>query len=320
MSLKLTIGVCVKNSEKTIKEAIDSIVSQKYSTALIQLIVVDGCSNDKTMSIIAKTTAKTSIKVETYSDRGGGLGLARQIVVDKANGKYIIFVDADVKLFNDFAKNQVQFMEDNPNIGIAYGKPMLQEGPLASSVWNLYQFTLGNNAATIYRPEALRRVGGWDPNIKGAGEDSDLTDRIQTKGFLVSMNEQARFVHKNRENIRDLLAEQSWFGYGGHYLSHKRNHQYPTWRANPIGAFRYGLKTAFKAYRLTYKKISFLIPSQMVLNNISWWIGFYKAHFDGYGHKISGSTVFPTRKDASSDYNRRITHHIRAPKSEIGCS
>ena len=288
MSLKVTIGVCVKDSQKTIKEAIDSIINQQYPAELIQLIVVDGCSKDKTMSIVAKTTAKTGVKVETYSDKGGGLGLARQIVVNKANGEYIIFADADVKLFDDFAKNQVKFMEENPNVGVAFGKAMYQEGTLASSVVNLIQFTQGGNAATIYRPEALRRVGGYDPNIKGAGEDSDLIDRIQTRGFLVSINEQARFFHKSRENLRDLLAELSWLGYGGHYLSHKRNHQYPTWRDNPIGAFRYGLKIAFKAYRLTHKKISFLIPTQMVLNSISWWFGFYKGHIDGYGHKIGG--------------------------------
>jgi hypothetical protein len=60
------------------------------------------------------------------------------------------------------------------------------------------------------------------------------------------------------------------------------------WRDNSIGAFRYGLRMAFKAYRLTHKKISFLIPMQMVLSSIFWWFGFYKGHIDGYGHEIRG--------------------------------
>jgi glycosyltransferase involved in cell wall biosynthesis len=77
MKIKVTIGVCVKNKEKTIKEAVDSIISQKYPAELMQLIVVDGCSKDKTMSIVAATTAKTKVRVETYSDQGRGLGVAR---------------------------------------------------------------------------------------------------------------------------------------------------------------------------------------------------------------------------------------------------
>lgn len=291
MSSKVTIGVCVKDSEKTIKEAIDSIINQQYPAELIQLVVVDGCSKDKTMSIVANTTAKAKVKVELYSDEGRGLGVARQIVVNQANGKYIIFVDADVKLFDDFVKMHVKFMEENPNVGVGLGKPMLfQGGTLVLSVWNLYVYATCacGTDATIFRPEALRRVGGFDPNIKGAGEDSDLLNRIQTGGFLVSHNEQARWLHKSRENLRDFLAERSWFGYGAHYRSHKTNRLSYTWRDNSIGAFRYGLKWAFIAYRLTHKKISFLIPTQMVLSDISWWFGFYKGHMDGYGHETRG--------------------------------
>jgi len=130
MDAKVTIGLCVKDSEKTVRESVCSIVKQKYPTELIQLIVVDGCSKDKTMAVINRTTEKTQVKVETYSDKGRGLGAARQIVVNKAVGKYIIFADADVKLFDDFTKKHVSFMEENPNVGVAFGKPMYQEGTL----------------------------------------------------------------------------------------------------------------------------------------------------------------------------------------------
>jgi hypothetical protein len=79
------------------------------------------------------------------------------------------------------------------------------------------------------------------------------------------------------------LAEQSWFGYGGHFFSHKAN-RHPTWRYSLIAAFGNGLKYASKAYRQTHSKISFLIPLRLVLANISWWFGFIKGHIDGYGH------------------------------------
>lgn len=289
MSVKVTIGVCAKNSEKTIKETIDSIINQQYPAELIQLIVVDGCSKDKTMSIVADSTGKTRMKVEIYSDEGRGLGAARQTVVNKATGKYIIFVDADVKLFDDFVKMHVKFMEENPSIGVAFGKPMYQEGTLVSSIWNLYQYATGGfsgNDATVYRPEALRSVGGFDSNIKGAGEDTDLLNRIQTRGFLVSVNEQARWLHKNRDNLKGFLAERSWMGYGGHYFFHKINRR-PTWHDSFVAAFGSGLKLEYKAYRQTQRKLSFLIPLQLVLGNVFWWFGFFKGHIDGYGHTKS---------------------------------
>ena len=287
MDPKVTIGVCVKDSEKTIRESVYSIINQKYPAELIQVIIVDGCSKDKTTSIIDRTTEKTRVKVETYSDKGRGLGVARQLVVNKANGKYIIFADADVKLFDDFTKKHVSFMEENPNVGVAFGKPMYQEGTLVSTVGNLYFYTTGGslgNDATIYRPEAIKEVGGFDPNIIGAAEDKDLINRIRAKGWLISINEKARFFHKSRENLRDFWAERSWFGYGDHYISHKNKNGYPLWHKLPIGSLKYGLRMAIKAYRLTHRKISFLVPLQLVLGNISWWFGFIKGHIDGYGH------------------------------------
>ena len=102
-----------------------------------------------------------------------GLGKARQLVVNKANGKCIIFADADVKLFDDFTKKHVSFVEENPNVGVAFGKPMNQEGTLVSTVWNLHCYATGGsvgNCATIYRPEAIEEVHGFDPNIKRAIE------------------------------------------------------------------------------------------------------------------------------------------------------
>ena len=298
MSSRVTIGVCTKNSEKTVKEALESMINQKYPVELVQIIIVDGCSSDRTTSIVASLSAKTSVKFETYSDNGGGLAVARQIVVNKACSKYIIFADADVKLFDDFVKNHVKFMEENPRVAVAFGKPMYQEGNLVSSVGNLCQYITGGfsgNDATIYRAEALKNVGGFDTSIKGAAEDDDLIYRIRTKGWLISVNGKARFFHRNRENIRDFLVEQSWFGYGGHYYSHKTKRR-PDWRQNILGAFRNGLRMAFKAYKLTHKKISFLIPLRMVLAKASWWFGYFKAHLDGYGHKMHDERDFESAK------------------------
>lgn len=100
------------------------------------------------------------------------------------------------------------------------------------------------------------------------------------------MNENARFFHDSRENIRDFWVEQTWFGYGDHYISHKHKHLFPLRHNIPLGSFVNGLKFALKVYRLTRRKGSFLIPLQLVFGSIAWWYGFFKGHANGYGHKI----------------------------------
>lgn len=283
----VTIGVCVKDSERTIKEAIESIINQKFAKELIQLIIVDGCSRDKTLPIVAGLTAKAPIKVELYSDKSRGLSVARQIVVNRAKGKYIIFADADVRLFDDFVRAHVDFMEKNPHAGMAFGSPMLHEGTLVSKIWALRIYAdcrYSGTGATIYRSEVLRQVGGFDLNIRGAAEDTDLISKIREKGWLILNNQKARFFHKNKENLLEFWIEQSWFGYGGHYVNHNNKNVAPLWESIPFRAFAYGFKIALKAYELTTEKKSFFIPAQMLLGNISWWFGFIKGHLDAYGH------------------------------------
>ena len=58
----------------------------------------------------------------------GGLGVARQIVVDKACGKYIVWVDDDVTLPKDFVRKQVGYMEQNPHVGIAGARYIFKGG------------------------------------------------------------------------------------------------------------------------------------------------------------------------------------------------
>jgi GT2 family glycosyltransferase len=145
--------------------------------------------------------------------------------------------------------------------------------------------SMGNDA-TIYRTETIREAGGFDVNIRGAAEDRDLIARIRAKGWLASTNKKARFFHNHRESFSEFWREQTWFGYGSHYFSHKSKNVDPAWRALPFMTFIYTLRIACKAYKLTLRKLSFLIPLQMGLGNIFWWFGFAKAHIDGFGHRI----------------------------------
>jgi glycosyltransferase involved in cell wall biosynthesis len=292
MNVLVTIGLCVKNSEKTILNSINSIINQDYPSELIQLIIVDGCSKDNTVSVIAEALSNTTLRAETFSDEGRGLGTARQIVAAKGIGKYIVFADGDVTLFPDFIMKHVKYMEENPCAGVAFAKSSSKptsNGTLVSNVAALFNYTeeySKGSAATIFRAEAITQAGGFDINITGAAEDIDLIARIQDKGWLIAANRDARFLHEHRERLGDFWREYAWFGYGSHYFNHKNKNALPAWHNLPIGYLIFTLKTARKSYRLTSQKISFLIPAQMMLANISWWFGFTKAHMAGYGHRL----------------------------------
>jgi teichuronic acid biosynthesis glycosyltransferase TuaG len=81
------------NSDKFIAETIQSVENQTYQNW--EMIIVDDCSIDNTVAIIAKFVANDS-RVHLFQlDKNSGTGIARNFALSKAKGQYITFLDAD---------------------------------------------------------------------------------------------------------------------------------------------------------------------------------------------------------------------------------
>jgi len=283
----LTIGICTKNSAETVDKTLESIASQDFPLYGVEIIIVDGGSRDKTLEIVRKFLERTKIKGHVFCDKGAGLSSARQIVLDNAQGNYILWVDSDVILSTNFINHQLSFMEKSPHVALVWGRGCLTETKsLVAAVHNLLFCTLDvvYFGATISRTSALREVGGFDTRIKGAAEDVEIKIRLHLNGWKCLINEKAIFYHIPKNTLRDLFKQYSWYGYGDHFLHHK----YPKlinipYRLPPI-FFGWGVKLAKKSYKKTRKKESFLIPLLCLFISICWCFGFVKAHGEDYGH------------------------------------
>jgi len=296
----------VKNSGKTLQKCLESIVNQKYPKELMEIIVVDGGSTDDTMDIATSIISKSGVLSRFCSDQGKGLGSARQLVLDITDNEYVVWVDGDVIISSDFLMNEVEFMRQNPRVAVATGKYILKETTCATLPAILEGMSkhvasigfprarkqpgLPPNDASIYRVRAAKQVQGFDKNIRGASEDTDLIVRMRKKGWLLSVNEKAKYYAFSRETWQGMWIERSWFGYGTHYLGHKYRDMHVCRRAVPFAVLFAGLRTSVEAYRLTSRKESFLLPLASVFLNAAWWFGYFKGHMDGYGHKAVNSS------------------------------
>lgn len=297
MKPKVTIGVCVRNCEEFIEEAIESIINQDFPHEYMEIIFVDE-SDDSTLSIIENYATKMDMTTKVFHISGKGLGCARNIVVNNAKGDYVLWVDGDMVLSKDFVRSQVEFMKRNPKLGIARGRQALE--PAGNSIATLETYSrivnrmvdyqskgarskaLGTGGA-IYRIETLRQVNGFDENLKGYCEDWDIELRSRAVGWSLCMTDAKYFDYERHGLTWKALWSRYWRrGYYTHYFLHKNEGLIKHYRMFPPAAFVAGLIQARKLFRITHQKIVFLLPIQYVFKMIAWYIGFMHSHLNSY--------------------------------------
>lgn len=285
----VTIGICVRNSEASIKEAIDSVLNQDFPHELMEVIFVDDGSEDKTLSIIFDYIPRMNERAKVFHSEWKGLGWVRNVVVENARGVYIIWVDGDMILPRNHVRKQVEFMQQNPTVGIAkarYGVCAKQNliAALENIVFMVFDFkyegevnpkVLGTGGS-IYRVKAIKQVNGFDVRITGTGEDMDAEYRIRNAGWVLYRATPAVFYEMYRKTWKDLWDEEFWHGYGVHYLFKKNKGQLSLYRVAPPAAFAIGVWLSTIAYKLIRRKWVFLLPIQYTFKKIAWCLGFAK--------------------------------------------
>ena len=99
----------VYNADEFLEESIKSILAQ--SCTEWELIIIDDGSQDNTAEICDRYSgADTRIKV--IHQQNGGVSKARNVGIDEAKGKFIVFVDADDILPDDSLEKRIQQVQD----------------------------------------------------------------------------------------------------------------------------------------------------------------------------------------------------------------
>ena len=94
MNINSTPGISIitatYNSEKTIKESIDSILSQTFKN--FEINIIDGLSSDNTLSIV---NDYNDSRIKVYSEKDKGIFDALNKGIEKSNGQIIGFLHSD---------------------------------------------------------------------------------------------------------------------------------------------------------------------------------------------------------------------------------
>jgi len=133
MTPRITVAVCTWNRAKSLKRALDSIVTaiEVYGGS-VQLIVVNNNCTDDTDQIIAAVSKRTTL---TYlHESRAGLANARNAATQAICGDYVIWTDDDVVVSPRWLEAYAKAFSEFPHAAF-YGGPIRPEFEHALPAW-----------------------------------------------------------------------------------------------------------------------------------------------------------------------------------------
>ncbi len=110
--LVLSIIIPLYNNAAYIRKCIDSIDNQELLPESYEILIVNDGSTDNSYDIV-KVYAESRTDITLLSQPNQGPGIARNLGMSVAKGKYILFIDADDYLSDNVLKNIIETAENN---------------------------------------------------------------------------------------------------------------------------------------------------------------------------------------------------------------
>lgn len=237
--IKVSVIIPIRNEEKYIERCINSILQQDYPRENMELILIDGCSEDKTVDII-KNFICTYDFIKLYNNLHKTVQCALNIGIKNAQGVYIVRMDAHSEYADDYVSKCIEYLEKTgaDNVGgpmIAKGKTRIQK-VIAAAYHS--QFAMGGGkfheenyegyADTVYlgafKKETLIKINMYDDRFPKS-EDDDLNFRIIENGGKVYITPKIKSVYYPRSSYKDLFTQ--YFEYGLWKVAVIKKHKKP---------------------------------------------------------------------------------------------
>ena len=237
MNIEISIVVPCYNQASFLDEALQSILDQTFLNW--ECVIVNDGSPDNTEIVVARWLNKDN-RFKYIFQENAGLSSARNAGITAAVGKYILPLDADDAISENYLELAYNKLIIDSNLKVVYCKA--QYFGDRDEEWILPNFTLNNLAirniifcSAVFRKEDWQRVGGFDSNMIHGLEDWDFWLSILKDGGDVYKLDEICFYYRIKQTsmVKDLDQKKLKAMYD--YLSIK----HVAFFVEQLGSFKY---------------------------------------------------------------------------------
>ncbi len=199
--MKLSVIIPCYNDGAYLTDAVESVLACMH-LGLELIIVDDGSTDDFTLELL-QTYRQKGLKVLSHSNRG--LAYSRNAGIRQAIGEYILPLDADNKIREDYLKKSVALLESGV-CDIVYAKPTFFGENIAERRFETHEFDGDKlfvvnyiDACAVYRRSVWEQVGGYDEIMPYQGnEDWEFWLHCHIKGLTFKFINDELFDYRIR--------------------------------------------------------------------------------------------------------------------------
>ena len=204
------------NGLRHTKDCLKSLEKLAYPAQLIDLIVIDNCSADDSVTSLRELFPKVRIFVNSANNFAKALNFG----ISEAKGQYICFLNNDATLDSHWLEILIKRLETDKKVGAASGKLLFKDGRINSAgiqqLPNYYWQDVGFGekdagqydtereveglcwAAVLFRRECLEDVGPIDEDFVMYFEDVEFAKRCHKRGWKMLYTPAAIAHHEYR--------------------------------------------------------------------------------------------------------------------------
>lgn len=137
MDFDLSIIIVTWNSSEYIIQCLESIANH-HKPLSVEVIIIDNHSTDGTQTLLENIVSKnrfSSLHLRTIlQNRNLGFAKANNIGIRKANGRFILLLNPDTKIYQNTLQRSLQFLQTHPNTAVVGCRHIHPDGTLQPSV------------------------------------------------------------------------------------------------------------------------------------------------------------------------------------------
>jgi glycosyltransferase involved in cell wall biosynthesis len=267
---KVSVIITCYNSEKYIRQALDSILAQDYDS--FQVYAVNDGSSDATASILQ--TYGNRITVLSHPDGSNhGQSASLNLGISLSDSDYIAFMDHDDLWQPDKLKKQVAILDQRQDVGLVYtngyvvdakgdrrytllGKEHVEKNSIGDILLDCY---IRTPSMVMVRRSLLTQVGSF---VQGIIADQDMWVRIKEVSRFHYLDELLVYYREHQGQTSVTNNIKMWKDALWVLENAMRRYPYPAWiRSKRLAVIHYRLGKASQRMQAYPTAIMHLVKS-----------------------------------------------------------